>query len=103
VTGRALSIALLEVIGIGLGVLLISLGRGIDVGDAIRWGLLCIIGGLTGYNMYALGVPIALKMSRYSRQWGALLTATLGCVIATLLGMAWTLVRRRMKRTQVEE
>jgi beta-N-acetylhexosaminidase len=103
VTGRALSVAFLEVLGIGLAVLLIALGRGLDVGHAIRWGLLCIIGGLVGYNLYALGVPAALQVSRYSQQWGSLLTTTLGCVVAALLGVAWTFVNQRIGRAQDRE
>ena len=102
VTGTALAVALLEVLGVGLAVLLISLSRGIDVGYAIRWGLACIVGGLVGYNLYALGVPAALRVSRYSPQWGALLVTTLGCVVAVLLGVAWTLIRQRMERAQTQ-
>jgi hypothetical protein len=65
--------------------------------------LLSIIGGLVGYNLYALGVPTALKISRYSQQWGALLTTTAGCLIAVLLGMGWTLVQQWMERTPTQE
>jgi beta-N-acetylhexosaminidase len=98
VTGRAFSLAFLEVTGIGLAVLLVSVGRGVDVSDAVRWGLLCVVGGLLGYNLYALGIPVVLKASRYSQQWGALLVTTLSCAIAVLLGRAWTLIRRIRSR-----
>ena len=95
-----MSVALLEVLGIGLAVLLVSLSRGVDIGDAIRWGLLCIIGGLVGYNLYALGVPPALHVSQYSPRWGVLLITTLGCVLAVVPGVAWTLIRQRMEHAQ---
>jgi beta-N-acetylhexosaminidase len=102
VTGTALSFAFLETIGLSLVVLLISLSQGVDIGDATRWGLLCIIGGLLGYNLYALGVPVVLQASRLSQQWGALVITTLGCAIAVVLGVGWTLIRRRAQDTGVE-
>jgi beta-N-acetylhexosaminidase len=98
VTGRAMSIAILEVTAVGLAVLLVSISAGLSVSSALRWGLLCIVGGLVGYNLYALGVQSVLRISRYSKQWGALLATSLGCLVAILLGVVWMLVRRRMQR-----
>jgi hypothetical protein len=103
VTGRALSVALLEVVGIGLCVLLVSISRGAAIGNSLRWALLSIIGGLVGYNLYALGVPPALKISRYSQRWGALLITTAGCIVAVLVGMGWTLVQQWTKGQSTQE
>jgi beta-N-acetylhexosaminidase len=101
VTGRALSVALLEVLAIGLVVLLVLIGRGLDVGQAVRWSLICVIGGLVGYNLYALGWLGTLRASRYSKQWGAVLITTLGSVLAGGLGAlglyVWKRVRERPK------
>jgi hypothetical protein len=99
VTGRALSVALLEVLAIGLAVLLALIGRGLDVRQALRWSLICVIGGLVGYNLYALGWLGTLRASHYSRQWGAVLVTTLGSLSAGGLGAlglyAWKRVRNR--------
>jgi beta-N-acetylhexosaminidase len=98
VTGRTLSIALLETIGLGLlaFVLLVSTQR--DVSKAMRWGLLCAVGGLIGYDIYAMGMPGALQASHISKQWGALLVTTLGSLSAVLVGLVWTFVQRRIRR-----
>jgi hypothetical protein len=106
VTGRALSVALLEVMAIGLAVLLVLIRRGLAVGQALRWSLICVIGGLVGYNLYALGWLGALRASRYSRQWGAVLITTVGSVLAGGLGVlslyVWKRVRDR-KRDGVQD
>jgi hypothetical protein len=102
VTRRALSIAVLEVLAVGLAVLLVSISAGLSVSYALRWGLFCIAGGLVGYNLYALGVQGILRISRYSKQWGALLATTLGCLVAILLGLVWMLVRRRVQRESTD-
>jgi beta-N-acetylhexosaminidase len=101
VTGRALSVALLEVLAIGLVILLVLIGRGLDVRLAVRWSLVCVIGGLVGYNLYALGWLGTLRASRYSRQWGAVLITTLASALAGGVGAlglyTWTRVRNRKK------
>ena len=97
VTGRALSVALLEVMAIGLAVLLVLISRGLDVGQAMRWSLICVIGGLVGYNLYALGWLGTLRASRYSRQWGAVLITTLGSALAGGLGALGLYLWRRVQ------
>jgi beta-N-acetylhexosaminidase len=99
VTGRALSVAILVVVAVGVSVLLVLIRRGQDVELALRWSLVCVIGGLLGYNLYALGWGGTLWASRYSRQWGAVLVTILGCVLAGGLGavilIAWKRFRDR--------
>jgi Flp pilus assembly protein protease CpaA len=97
VTGRALSVALLEVMAIGLAVLLVLISRGLAVGQAMRWSLICVIGGLVGYNLYALGWLGTLRASRYSRQWGAVLITTLGSALAGGLGALGLYLWRRVQ------
>ena len=89
---------MIEVAAIGLVVLLVSISAGLSVTHALRWGLCCVVGGLVGYNLYALGVQGMSRISRYSKQWGALLATTLGCLVTILLGVVWMLIRRRMQR-----
>ena len=95
----ALSLALLAVLVIGVAVLLILINRGQEVGQALRWSLICVIGGLVGYNLYALGWLGMLWANRSSRQWGAVLVTILGCALAGGLGavglVAWKRVREQ--------
>jgi beta-N-acetylhexosaminidase len=97
VTGRALSVALAEVLAIGLAALLVLIGRGHDVRQALRCSLICVIGGLAGYNLYALGWLGTQRASQFSRQWGAVLVTTLGCVVAGGLAALGLYVWRRFQ------
>lgn len=99
VTGRVLSVSLLAVVAVGLAVLLILISRGQDVGQALRWSLICVIGGLLSYNLYALGWLGTARSSLYVQQWGAVLVAILGSALAGGLGVAglagWKRVRNQ--------
>jgi Flp pilus assembly protein protease CpaA len=84
---------------VGVAVLVILISRGQDVSQALRWSLVCVIGGLMGYNLYAFGWLGTLRVSRHSRQWGAVLVTILGCVLAVGLlaagRVAWKKVQER--------
>ena len=94
VTGQVLSISLLEVVLVGVGLVLAISWRGYQVSTALRWGLLAVIGGLVGYDLYALGMPGVLHASKVSGRWGGLLATTAGCALAVLCGILWHLMRR---------
>jgi hypothetical protein len=89
-----LSISLLEVVLVGVGLVLAISWRGYQVSTALRWGLLAVIGGLVGYDLYALGMPGVLHASKVSGRWGGLLATTAGCALAVLCGILWHLMRR---------
>jgi hypothetical protein len=100
VTGKTLSAALLLVLVVG-GVtsgVMIGVGRGVS--RAIRWGLLCVVGGLFGYDTYAMGTPGALRARYLSEEWGALVMTVLGCLLAALIGLLGTLIRQRIRRAR---
>jgi hypothetical protein len=63
----------------------------------MRYGLLGVIGGLLGYDLYALGVPGALQISRVSERWGAVIVTGLGCVFAITVGVLWNLIVQRVR------
>jgi len=94
VTGQVLSVSLLEVVLVGVGLVLAISWRGYQVSTALRWGLLAVIGGLVGYDLYALGMPGVLHASRLSGRWGGLLATTAGCTLAVLCGILWHLMHR---------
>ncbi len=99
VKGVTLSVSLLMVFVLGGAVFAAVLGMGYGPSRAIRWGVLCILGGLVGYDMYAMGVPGALRARQWSSEWGALITTALGVLLALLIGLlVVTLVRRRQQR-----
>jgi peptidoglycan/LPS O-acetylase OafA/YrhL len=87
----------LEVLAIGLAVMLVLIGRGIELGQALRWSLICVIGGLIGYNLYALGWLGALWASRYAREWGALFVTTVCSLLAGGLGALGFYVWKRVQ------
>jgi hypothetical protein len=93
-----LSATLLGVMAIGIAVSLILLLRRHSASQAVRWGLLSVIGGLLGYDLYAMGVPSALKARNVSEKWGATLVAILGCLVMNLIGAMWDLVWRRVRQ-----
>jgi beta-N-acetylhexosaminidase len=97
VTGQVLSVSLLEVAAVGVGLVLAISWRGYQVSVALRWGLLGVIGGLVGYDLYALGMPGVLHASKISQRWGGLLATTAGCALAIVCGALWHLVVRRAR------
>jgi hypothetical protein len=92
----ALSATLFGLLGIGLAVFLILVGWRQSVSSAVRWGLLSMIGGLVGYDLYAMGLPGALRARVFSERWGALISAFLGLVTANLIGVLWSLLWHRL-------
>jgi beta-N-acetylhexosaminidase len=100
VTERTFSVALLGILGVGIIVFLILVGWGHSVSRAMRWGLLGMIGGLVGYDLYAMGIPGALKARHISEQWGALVLTILGCALTNLIAVLWTLLRQRMRQSR---
>jgi beta-N-acetylhexosaminidase len=97
VTGSTLSVALVLVFLAGIMVFAVSLATGQGPSSAVRWGLLCIAGGLVGYDVYAMGVPGALQARHISEQWGALITTASGCLLAVVVGLLVVLIYRRMR------
>ena len=98
VTGQVLSISLLEITVAGIAVFWVLMAREKDIGGALRWALLSIVGGLLGYDLYALGLPGVLKASIISERWGALIAATLGGALAVSVGMLGRTAVRRLRR-----
>lgn len=96
VTGTALSATLFGLLGIGLAAFLILIGWRQSVSRAMRWGLLSMIGGLVGYDLYAMGIPGALRARLFSERWGALISALLGLVTVNLIGVLWSLIWHRL-------
>jgi len=103
VTGRVLSVSLLEVTAVGIGIVLVLSSRGRRPGAALRWGLLGVVGGLVGYDLYALGVPGVLQASRISEHWGALLATTVGCTLAILGGVLWHAIASRLEAREAKQ
>jgi beta-N-acetylhexosaminidase len=103
VTGQTLSFALIELTVAGIVVFLVLMSRGSNTGAAMRWGLLGIIGGLLGYDMYALGVPGVLRASNLSARWGALVVTTLGCALAISIGVLVQMLIRRLRHREQEQ
>ncbi len=99
VTGQALSFTMLELIAVGIAVFLVLLGGGRGVSVAMRWGLLCVIGGLVGYDLYAMGMPVALRARHLSEQWGGVIVATIGCIAAVLIGVVGEYLWRQRRGT----
>ena len=99
VSGGALSIALIQALGLGLATFAVVLlgRRGIEAG--MRWGLVSIIGALLGYDLYAVGIPRALKASDFVQRWGAVVATGMGCLV--VVGLYWAVtasvsqIRRR--------
>ena len=81
----------------GIAAFLVWTFRGRSTSSAIRYGLLGVIGGLLGYDLYALGVPGALQVSRVSEKWGAVIVTALGCMFALVVGVLWNLIVRRVR------
>jgi beta-N-acetylhexosaminidase len=102
VTGQVLSISLLEITAVGIAVFWVLMTREKDIGGAIRWALLSIVGGLLGYDLYALGLPGVLKASIISERWGALIAATLGGALTVSVGMLGRAAVRRLRRGTTE-
>jgi hypothetical protein len=98
VTGTTLSMALMGVVGLALVVFLILVGWGRSVSSAVRWGLLSVIGGLVGYDLYAIGVPGALRARDISERWGALILCVMGCALTNLVAVLGQLLWRRMQQ-----
>lgn len=101
VKGVTLSAALVMVFVLGGAAFVAVLGIGYGPGRALRWGLLCILGGLAGYDMYAMGVPGALFARRWSQEWGALIATMTGSMLAVLIGLlinALAYYRRRRRK-----
>lgn len=98
-SGGALSIALIQALGLGLATFAVVLlgRRGIEAG--MRWGLVSIIGALLGYDLYAVGIPRALKASDFVQRWGAVVATGMGCLV--VVGLYWAVtasvsqIRRR--------
>jgi hypothetical protein len=95
VTGRTLSIAFLGTTGLGIAVCLLLIGGGSGVSNAVRWGLVSVVGGLLGYDLYALGLPRALRGTPFLHRWGALVAAGLGCAVALAVYALGTLMGQR--------
>jgi beta-N-acetylhexosaminidase len=100
VSGKTLFAASLEIGGIGIAAFLIVMGKGNNASHAMRWGLLCVVGGLTGYNVYALGIPVAMKARHVSEQWGVLLVTSLGCLLAILGGALWAFIGQQVRQAR---
>jgi hypothetical protein len=82
-------------LGVGLVVLLASISAGLDVRYALRWSLLCVVGGLVAYNLYAMGAVGSLGSSLFVRRWSAVLITALGSLVAVSLGAVWWYLSRR--------
>ena len=76
--------------------------RGQGIGVAMRWALIGIIGGLLGYDLYALGAPGALRTSAISERWGALISMTIGSIVAVGGRVLWQLVARWLRERRTE-
>ena len=97
-----LSVSLIEVTLIGAAIFGLLLYRGQGIAVAMRWGLIGVIGGLLGYDLYALGAPGALRTSAISERWGALVAMTIGSVIAVGGGVLWRLGARWLQQRRTE-
>jgi beta-N-acetylhexosaminidase len=98
VTGRTLSVVLLEVIGLGVVTFAASIGSRRDMSLALRWALLSVMGGLLGYDLYAMGIPGALRASLFVQKWGAPLATSIGCVLTLAVGALATWGWQRYQR-----
>lgn len=99
VTGMTLSVTVVGVLAVGAALFAAVLARGLGLSSAVRWALLSIVGGLLGYDLYAMGLPGALKARQISERWGAILVSVLGIVVINVLGMLVRLLVRRMRRS----
>jgi beta-N-acetylhexosaminidase len=102
VTGRVLSVSLLEVTAVGIVLFWAMFARGVGISKAMRWGLLGVIGGLIGYDLYALGIPGVLRARVLSEQWGALIATTIGCALAVAGGILWHAAGRWLRGEEAE-
>ncbi len=95
VQGGTLSVSLILMFGLAGIAFAVLLGFGRDVGQALRWALVCLIGGLIGYDLYAMGIPGVIGARHLSQDWGALVATALGCLFAVGIVLIWEAVRRR--------
>ncbi|MBN1934639.1 MAG: hypothetical protein JW934_08230 [Anaerolineae bacterium] len=102
VKGATLSVALLMVFVLGGFAFAAVLGMGHGPSRAIRWGLLSVLGGLIGYDVYAMGVPGALRARSLSQEWGALITTVLGAFLALAVGLLATVIVRRWRQRRIK-
>ena len=95
VTGRTLSVSVLGIAALGTAVFLGVVATGHATAGAARWGLLAVVGGLIGYDLYAVGIPWTLTANPVVEKWGALAATGLGCLAILLVARLGLLIWRR--------
>ena len=103
VTGRTLSVSVLGVAALGIIVFLGLVAKGGTTARAASWGLLAVVGGLLGYDLYAVGIPRALTASPMVEKWGALSATGMGCLVTLLAARLGMLVRHRAQAGKGKE
>ncbi len=100
VKGTTLSVALLMIFVVAGFVFAAVLGMGHGPSRAIRLGLVCMLGGLVGYDVYAMGVPGALRARQLSQEWGALIMALLGMLVTVVIDLLVTAIIQRWRQSR---
>lgn len=89
-----LVLAVLGSVMVGGAGYLVQRNNGHALSRRLRVFLLTVVGGLTGYSFYGLGLPGAELFRRLSPNWGALLM----CLLFSLLPLGYVLGQQAVSR-----
>ena len=87
-------LAVLGSVVVGGASYVVQLNNGHSLSQRLRFFLLSLVGGLTGYSLYGLNLPGAGLFRQLSQNWGAFLM----CLLFSLLPLGYVLGRQGWDR-----